>query len=90
MSNPLDDIELNMILSAVLNCEAKLAAAKATYDELDKLTKLLRERGFTNAFHEGHEMTLVNNFVDKDGNEKNVAWKAAGVKMWEVKVKALK
>lgn len=70
------------ILTRVIELQAELDVRKALYDELDMLTMQLQAEGFRDAELEGLMITLVDNFAVS-----NTAFRPAGVKRFELKVK---
>ncbi len=60
----------------------RLEAVKALYSRLDEITLRLRGEDLS-----ATPLTIVDNFLDKDGNPKNVAFKASGIRRFELKVR---
>lgn len=71
----------------VMELEAKRAAAKALYAEIDQIEeRLINHIGPTGelSMGDGRKARVRNNFVKKDGTLTNVAWKPCGVRLYEV------
>lgn len=77
--------QTRQILTRVIELQAELDIRKALYTELDMLTVQLQAEGFVDAALDGFLITLVDNFA-KD----NTAWRPAGVKHYELKLKKVK
>lgn len=75
----------NEKLIRLLEVHKELEARKVFYEEYDKLVAELRAEGFTHEILEGFDMTLVDNFADK-----NTVFRPAGVKRFEITIKAQK
>ena len=69
-------------LAELIRLTEALDARKALYDELDRVTLELKAEGFEHAIFRGKEITLQDNF-----SEKNVQWRMAAVRRYEAKVK---
>jgi len=78
-------IQIEEKLEKLIELTEALEARKALYDELDKVTLELREAGFHHAILHGKEITLRDNF-----SEKNVQWRMAAVRRFEAIVKDVK
>jgi hypothetical protein len=77
-----DEIEL-----LVLELEAKKAQAKAIYAECDDIeNRLIANIGPTGkvTMGDGRVARIKNNFILKNGEMVNVAWKPCGVRLYEV------
>jgi len=73
-------------IAKLIELTEEIERRKSLYDELEKLTLELKEAGFTSGEfkkYPGKEyaLELVDNF-----SEKNVAWRMAAVRRWEIKV----
>lgn len=77
--------QTKQILFRVIEIQAELDVRKALYEELDMLTMQLEDEGFQDAEFNGFLMTLVDNF-----ERSNTAFRPAGVKRFELKVKRMK
>lgn len=75
----------NELLQKLLDITAQLEERKALYGELDAIVLALREQGFEHAVFAGKDITIVDNF-----KEKNVAWRMAAVHQYEAKIKEAK
>lgn len=73
------------ILARVIQIQAELDVRKALYDELDMLTLQLQAEDFAGAQLDGFIVTLVDNFAVS-----NTAFRPAGVKRFELKLKRVK
>jgi predicted S18 family serine protease len=60
----------------------RLEAVKTLYGRLDELTLELMSADLS-----ATPLEVVDNFVDKEGKPKNVAWKASGIRRFELKVR---
>lgn len=69
-------------LARILDITHELELRKALYAELDALVLELRDGGFVSADLDGFRMALVDNFADG----RNVVFRPAGVKRFEVNV----
>jgi hypothetical protein len=70
--------------------EAEQAAAKAHYAEADRLQdQLIAALGIGTAIvlSDGRTLRVKDNFVDANGNPRNVSYRPCGVKRFEVVVK---
>jgi len=80
------DSRVVTLLKQIELVEAQIEESKKLYEQRDQLTLALKEAGFTGPLeHEGKTYTLVNNF-----EATNVCYRAAFVRLWEVKIKAVK
>jgi hypothetical protein len=77
--------ETKQILCRVIELQRELDIRKALYDELDMLTIQLQAEGFKDAELSGLVISLVDNF-----EKTNTAFRPAGVKRFELKVKKVK
>ena len=74
----------------VKELELLKAHAKNLYAQVDELQNQLIEKMGIDVPYElsdGRVAKIHNNFVDKDGNPKNVAWGHGSVRLYELKVK---
>lgn len=74
-----------LLLKRLIDLTEALEARKALYEELEAVTLALQEQGFQHAVFEGKDITLVDNFA-----EKNVQWRMAAVRRFEAKIKEAK
>lgn len=66
------------------------AQAKSCYDECDRLEAELiglLPVGETVVMSDGRNLKIADNFIDANGQPKNIAWKPAGVRRFEIKIK---
>lgn len=70
------------LLGKLAQIEERIEESKALYEARDQVTLELKELGFTAVEHEGIEYRLTDNFA-----EKNVAYRVAFVRRWEITVK---
>ncbi len=77
--------QTKQILARVLELNRELDVRKALYTELDMLTMQLQDEGFRDAELDGMLVTLVDNF-----EKSNTAFRPAGVKRFELRIKAAK
>lgn len=78
------------IENLILRHEKVKNKAKELYGKADEIQeKLIKIMGVEKkiTLNDGRVAVIHNNFTDKDGNPKNVAWKPCGVKLYELKVK---
>lgn len=75
-----------MLLARLIVVAAEIAKVKKLYEEQDRLTLGLREAEFRSAEVDGILYTMTDNFAD----DKNVAYRIAFVRRFEVKTKVLK
>lgn len=80
-----EDKKIEEKLNRVLDIQEELDLRKKLYAEYDKLVCELQELGFEHAILRGLEVELVDNF-----KEKNTVYRVAGVKHYELKIKAVK
>ena len=70
--------------------EGLRAAAKAAYEEADRVEAELIAALPVNSpavLSDGRRVEVVDNFLDKHGQPRNVAFRPCGVRRFEVKVK---
>lgn len=77
--------ETRALVRRILDIQRELDVRKALFDELEMLTLQLQADGFETATLDGFVVDLVDNFA-----KGNVVFRPAGVKRFEVKVKAVK
>ena len=78
MSKP----SLKALVTEAESILSQLEAVKALYNRLDELTVELMDKDLSKS-----RLELVDNFLDKEGKPKNVAWKASGIRRFELKVR---
>lgn len=78
-------LQTKQILGRILEIQKELDVRKALYDEYDMLTVQLQAEGFEHAEFDGFVMDLVDNFT-----KSNTVFRVAGVKRFEMKIKAAK
>jgi len=78
------------MLENLLDITKELERLKALYVEYDELVLSLRRSCFVSAEQEGPSFVLQDNFLDKDGEERNTAHRVGFVKRFEIKIKELK
>jgi len=81
----LDDASIRELRDCLAKLEKKIEDSKQLYAERDEITLYLVGLGFAAAQIEKLEFKLVDNFSDK-----NVCYRAAFVRRWEVKIKEAK
>lgn len=72
-------------LERIIDIQEELDVRKKLYDEYDKLVVALQADGFIEAIIDGKELKLVDNYA-----EKNVCWRMAAIKRYELKIKKAK
>lgn len=80
-----DELEL-----LVMEFEEAKAKARQLYERCDQIeSALIASLGLqgTLTLSDGRSARIADNFIDKDGNPKNVSWKPCGVKRFELAVK---
>jgi CO dehydrogenase/acetyl-CoA synthase beta subunit len=77
--------QIRKALARLIDIDKTLEEAKKLYDERDALTLALRDLAFAETVHEGKRFTLCDNFA-----QKNVCYRMAFVRRWEVKIKEVK
>lgn len=75
----------NEKLKRVIEIQKELDLRKELYAEMDRLTLELLAGNFSNAELEGLRLELVDNFADG----KNVCFRPAGVKRWEITIESI-
>jgi len=78
------------LLMQILDLNEQLEERKKLYETYDRLVMELQESGFTEGEVGELKLTLKDNFLDKDGNEKNTAYRIAFVKRFELSIKKRK
>ena len=73
------------ILARVIEIQAELDVRKALYEELDMLTVQLQDEGFVREHFGDLIVELVDNF-----SKSNTAFRPAGVKRFELRIKEAK
>ncbi len=84
--NIASDIPEHELLARLLRVQQQLQDAKALYAESDALVMELVRRGFkTASLADGTQCVLIDNFIDpKTGEARNVVFRPAGVKRFEI------
>ena len=85
-----EEVTKEKIEKLILKHEQVKNKAKELYGKADEIQdKLIKVMGVEQkiTLTDGRIAVIHNNFTDKDGNPKNVAWKPCGVKLYELKVK---
>lgn len=86
MTNQMDSRKIEIALARLGELEALIAESKKLYAERDLLTLQLRSMNFEYATQNGIEYRMVDNF----SGEKNVCYRAAFVRRFEVTIKEIK
>lgn len=76
----MDDTIVKLVARAI-EINKELEKIKPLYAELDLITIQLMKLNFTNAFHNGKSVLLVDNF-----KEKNTCFRTTSVKRFELKI----
>ena len=85
-----EEVTKEKIEKLILKHEQVKNKAKELYGKADEIQdKLIKVMGIEQkiTLADGRIAVIHNNFTDKDGNPRNVAWKPCGVKLYELKVK---
>jgi hypothetical protein len=77
--------DVRYLLNALREIEARIEESKKLYAKRDELTLELVAKGFTTMAHEGVTYELSDNFAHA-----NVAYRAAFVRRYEIKIKTEK
>lgn len=85
MSTPKTYEDFRYLLGKLMEIEQRIEESKKLYEARDEVTLELLKQGFVTIEHEGVEFRLTDNFA-----EKNVAYRVAFVRRYEVKMKKLK
>jgi len=78
------------LIKEILNLNEQLEIRKKLYETYDGLILELQESGFTEGVIGELDLSLKDNFLDKDGKERNTAFRIAFVKRFELSIKKKK
>lgn len=85
MSSEIKYEDVRYLLSELKEIEKRIDESKVLYVKRDELTLQLQKLGFVKLEHEGVRYELTDNFASS-----NVAYRAAFVRRYELKIKELK